>query len=106
MPEIKIHSKKLDRFTALVAFVCDYRYESLRGFETTGKMQASFMAKQFLKIDDGVLSAYYRCGVEQMQSWWVDMKIQMELDDAFLIQFHQVQRLWINMTDPELKINF
>ena len=106
MAEIKVHSKQLERFTALYAFVSATAYNSLLGFDTDGKMEASYFAKKILKLDDGVLSTFYRCNVAYMRNKWEDVIIQMELDDNLLLRFHQVQRLWILATDDELQIKF
>ena len=102
MDRIKVHSKKLDRFTAAVALVFDADFNSLRGItDMKQKFICIYCARRTLKINDGALSMYYRVDQKYMVSQLQALSVQAMVDDELMVKICSVESLWKLVTENE-----
>ena len=102
MDPVKVHSKKLDRFTAAVALVFDADFNSLRGItDLKQKFICIYCARKTLKIGDGALSMYYRVDQKYMIRQLQALSVQVMVDDELLVKTCTVESLWKLVTENE-----
>lgn len=102
MDRIKVHSKKLDRFTAAVALVFDADFNSLRGItDMKQKFICIYCARKTLKINDAALSMYYRVDQKYMISQLQALSVKVMVDDELLVKICAVESLWKLVTENE-----
>ena len=95
----------LQRFTAAYAFVFNVEYNSVNGFSHgPEKWRAVYLARETLGFRDSVICDYYKAPSGQLMDKVNGLKIALEIDDELMIKFEQLKRIWVLITDPDLKI--
>lgn len=97
-------NNKMKRLTALAAAVLDKDYDSLRGFDIESKALCSYIVKKVLRVDDGMISTFFRMPVHTMRDRWEGIAIQVEINDDMRLMINQVERIWIALTDKSLRV--
>ena len=95
MKVLKKHIGVLNRFTALVAFLLDADFNSLRGItDEKNKLYCAYLAHSILEFDVGVVSAYYRINTELMKTSFDGVKVDVEVYNKVAVKFGQIRNLW------------